>query len=95
MSERNEITIELVQNISLSILENDSSKLNNLIANLHIADIAEILKNIPVSQAQFLYHILEEEKSAEILMQLDDSLREDLLSDLSAKEIAKEVKLKK
>ncbi len=91
MSERTEITLELVKNISLSILKNDSSKLNKLIADLHIADIAEILKNLSVSQAQFLYHIIEEEKSAEILMELDDSLREDLLSDLSAKEIAEEV----
>ena len=91
MSERTEITGELVQKISLSILENNSSKLNNLIADLHIADIAEVLENLSVSEAQFLYHIIDEEKSAEILMELDDSLREDLLSDLSPKEIAEEV----
>ena len=63
----------------------------DLIADLHIADIAEILKELSVSQAQFLYHIIDEKKSAEILVEVDDYLREDLLSDLSPKEIAEEV----
>ena len=39
----------------------------------------------------FLYQFIAEEKSAEILVELDDDLREDLLADLTAKEIAEEV----
>ena len=38
-----------------------------------------------------MYAIIDEEKSAEILVELDDDLREDLLADLSPIEIAEEV----
>ena len=91
MSEKIEITAGLVQKISLSIEQKNSEELLDLIADLHIADIAEILEELSVSQAQFLFHLIDEEKSAEILVELDDDLREDLLSDLSPKEIAEEV----
>ena len=44
MSEKIEITAGLVQKISLHIEQKNSAKLHDLIANLHIADIAEILE---------------------------------------------------
>ena len=91
MSEKIEITTGLVQEISLYIEQKKSAKLHDLIADLHIADIAEILEELSVSHAQFLYQIIDEEKSAEILVELDDDLREDLLAGLSPKEIAEEV----
>ena len=91
MSENIEITAGLVQKISLSIEQKNSEELLDLIADLHIADIAEILEELSVSQAQYLHHLIDEEKSAEILVELDDDLREDLLSGLSPKEIAEEV----
>ena len=56
-----------------------------------MADIAEILEELSLTDAQFLYQFIAEEKSAEILVELDDDLREDLLADLTAKEIAEEV----
>jgi len=65
--------------------------LQDLIDDLHVADIAEILEELSTTDAQFLYQFIAEEKSAEILVELDDDLREDLLADLTAKEIAEEV----
>jgi len=91
MSEKIEITAQFIEEISVLIQQENTAKLQNLITDLHIADIAEILEELSVSQAQYLYQIIEEEKSAEILMELDDDLREDLLSDLTPKEIAEEV----
>ena len=61
MSEKIEITAGLVQKISLHIEQKNSVKLHDLIADLHIADIAEILEELSVSHAQFLYHIIDEE----------------------------------
>ena len=91
MSEKTEITAQLIEKISEQISQEDTAKLKDLISDLHVADIAEILEELSLTDAQFLYQFIAEEKSAEILVELDDDLREDLLADLTAKEIAEEV----
>ncbi len=91
MSEKIEITAKFIEKVSEQIHKKDTVRLEVLINDLHIADVAEILQEIPISDAQLLYQFISEKKSAEILLELDDDLREDLLSDLSAKEIAEDV----
>jgi len=91
MSEQREITVQLIHEIEVQIGRKDTAKLQDLIDDLHVADIAEILEELSTTDAQFLYQFIAEEKSAEILVELDDDLREDLLADLTAKEIAEEV----
>ena len=91
MSEKKEITIQLTERISKEISKENTGKLHSLIRDLHVADIAEILEKLSIKDAQFLYQFIAEEKSAEILVELDDDLREDFLADLTAKEIAEEV----
>ena len=91
MSEKTEITAQLIERISEEISKENTAKLNGLIRDLHVADIAEILEKLSITNAQFLYQFIAEEKSAEILVELDDDLREDFLADLTAKEIAEEV----
>ena len=91
MSEKTEITAQLIEKISEKISQEDTAKLKDLISDFHVADIAEILEELSLTDAQFLYQFIAEEKSAEILVELDDDLREDLLADLTAKEIAEEV----
>ena len=91
MSEQREITTQLIHEIRVQISREETVKLQDLIDDLHVADIAEILEELSTTDAQFLYQFIAEEKSAEILVELDDDLREDLLADLTAKEIAEEV----
>ena len=91
MSEKTEITPQLIERISEEISKENTAKIHGLIRDLHIADIAEILEKLSIMEAQFLYQFIAEEKSAEILVELDDDLREDFLADLTAKEIAEEV----
>ena len=91
MSEKTAITAQLIEKISEQISQEDTEKLKDLISDFHVADIAEILEELSLTDAQFLYQFIAEEKSAEILVELDDDLREDLLADLTAKEIAEEV----
>ena len=88
MSEK---TAQLIEKISEQISKENTAKLQDLISDLHVADIAEILEELSITDAQFLYQFIAEEKSAEILVELDNDLREDLLADLTAKEIAEEV----
>ena len=91
MSEKTAITAQLIEKISEQISQENTAKLQDLIADFHVADIAEILEELSLTDAQFLYQFIAEEKSAEILVELDDDLREDLLAELTAKEIAEEV----
>ncbi len=91
MSKRKEITLKFIKKLSSAVNKNNISKVKELINELHSADIAEILEKVSLNEAQFIYQILDEEKSAEILLEIDDNLREDLLAALSAKEIAEEV----
>ena len=91
MSEKTAITAQLIEKISEQISQENTAKLQDLIADLHVADIAGILEELSLTDAQFLYQFIAEEKSAEILVELDDDLREDLLAELTAKEIAEEV----
>ena len=91
MSKRKEITLKFIEKLSSAVNKNNISKVKELINELHSADIAEILEKVSLNEAQFIYQILDEEKSAEILLEIDDNLREDLLAALSAKEIAEEV----
>jgi len=91
MSEKIEISTEFIEEISELIARDNSVKLQKVLIDLHIADIAEVLEEISLEDARKLYAIIDEEKSAEILVELDDGLREDLLADLTSKEIAEEV----
>ena len=91
MSEKTEITAQLIEKISEQISQEDTAKLKDLISDFHVADIAEILEELSLTDAQSLYQFIAEEKSAEILVELNDDLRENLLAGLSPKEIAEEV----
>ena len=85
MSDRIEINSTYIEQISTLIDANNSIELSVLIADLHIADIAEIIEGMSPNNAHFLFDLIEEEKSAAVLVELEDDTREDLLSDLTAK----------
>ena len=59
--------------------------------DMHHADIAEILDELDFNEATYIFKVLDSDKTAEILLELEDDLRENILSRLSAKEIAEEL----
>ena len=91
MSNNNEINTNLLKQISDLISVRSNKNIKKLIEDLHVADIAEIINNLTDEEANYLYQLIDEEKSALVLMELEEDLREHLLSNLSSKEIAKEV----
>ena len=91
MSDRKEINSAYIEQIASLIEANNSAELSLIIADLHIADIAEIIDDLSVDNAHFLFDLIEEEKSAPVLVELEDDTLEEILSDLTAKEIAEEV----
>ena len=91
MSDRIEINSAYIEQIASLIEANNSAELSLIIADLHIADIAEIIDDLSIDNAHFLFDLIEEEKSAPVLVELEDDKLEEILSDLTAKEIAEEV----
>jgi magnesium transporter len=85
------ISKELIQQIQGLIETRQESQLELLLNDLHHADIAEILDELDIDGATYIFKILDSEKTAEILLELEDDLREKILNRLSPKEIAEEL----
>ncbi|MDI5948351.1 magnesium transporter [Flavobacterium yafengii] len=85
------ISKELIQELEQLIQSKDDQQLGVLLNDMHHADIAEILDELDFNEATYIFKVLDSEKTAEILLELEDDLRENILSRLSAKEIAEEL----
>jgi magnesium transporter len=86
-----EITKELLEGVSNYVNTSNDAALNALFDEMHHADIAEILDDISFDEAVYIIKLLDSEKTSEVLMDVDDDVREKILKNLSAKEIAEEV----
>ena len=86
-----EITKELLENVALYIENGNNNALSELFSEIHHADIAEILDEISFDEAVYIIKLLDSETTAEVLMDVDDDVREKILKNLSAKEIAEEI----
>ena len=74
------------------LIENGSDKkLLKTLKDLHYADIAEIIYELSTDQATYLVKLLDSDKTADALVELDEDIRESILVNLSAKEIAEEI----
>lgn len=91
MSNNNEINSNFLQQIANLISNCSNENIQKLIEDLHVADIAEIINNLSDEEANYIFQLIDEEKSALVLMELEDDIREHLLSNLSSQEIATEV----
>ena len=85
------ITKELLENISNLIENQKDTALSDLFIDVHHADIAEVLDELNFDKALYIIRLLDSEKTAEILMDVDDDIRERVLKELSSQEIAEEV----
>ena len=75
-----------------SLVEKRSDKqLVRKLADVHYADIAEIAESLSVNDAIYLVKLLDSEKTADALAEVDEDFREKILTQLSAKEIAEEI----
>jgi len=86
-----EITKELLKKVTLYIDQKNDTSLSELLSDMHHADIAEILDEISFDEAVYIIKLLDSEKTSEVLMDVDDDVREKILKNLSAKEIAEEI----
>lgn len=73
------------------VAEQADQKIRNCLHELHYADIAEIVESLDLDQAVYIIKLLDTEKTADALAEVDEDFREYILAQLSAKEIATEV----
>ncbi|MGZ9677336.1 magnesium transporter [Flavobacterium sp. GNP001] len=81
----------LINELEQLIQNKNDQQLEVLLNDMHHADIAEILDELDFNEATYIFKVLDSEKTAEILLELEDDLRENILSRLSPKEIAEEL----
>jgi len=79
---------EIYENIS-TLIENEADKsLVNLLADLHPADIGEIINHLDFDDAVYTFKLLDHEVAGEVLTELDENLRERLLAEIETDHIA-------
>ena len=86
-----ELTSDVLDKLKKSIEEKDVPYLRTQLQNLYAPDIAIIINNLNLTHAAFIYELLDEETAPEVLLELDDDKREDLLATFSSKQIAEQV----
>jgi len=86
-----ELTKEYLEILRESIDNGRDSFLKEELDDMHPADIAEIFDKLKIAEATYLFKLLKKEQSAEVMIELDESDREKLLSTLTSKEIAEQV----
>lgn len=96
MAEENEniqfqLSDELIEKVELLIEQQNDKELKTLLDEYHFADIAEILDELSQDEAIYIIKLLDSETTSYILMELDEDIREKILKNLSAKEIAEEI----
>jgi len=86
-----EVTKELIEEIVSLIQQRDDKAVLGLLGDEHHADIAEVLNELSFDQATYIIKLLDSDKTSDTLMELDEDVRERILKNLSAKEIAEEL----
>jgi magnesium transporter len=84
---------DFITAIKILIAEESNIKLRIKLKDIHYADIAELVNELNPDQGTYLIKLLDSEKTADILPELDEYQREAVLENLSAKEIAEEVEI--
>lgn len=82
------LTEELLVEIRQLIAEKRNSDLRSIMREFHYADVAEIADELNVEEATYLIKLLDSKKTSDILSEMDEDMREAVLNNLSAKEIA-------
>ncbi|WP_211242124.1 magnesium transporter [Pontimicrobium aquaticum] len=86
-----QLTDEIIEQVELLISGNNDKELKHVLDEFHYADIAEILDELDLEQSIYVIKLLDSETTSDILMELDEDIREKVLQNLSAKEIAEEI----
>ena len=91
MLKKLEITSKFLKQVSTLIKSREQAAIIKIFLKIHPADIAEIIENLNDDEGQYIFEILESQKSADTIIELEDEIRDNFLSELSPKEIAEDL----
>ncbi len=83
------LTREYINTLQEVIEKEDEKSAIEMMDELHPADIAEIYDELNMEQAKYLYLLLDDDKAADVIVELEDDDRERFLKALPSEVIAK------
>jgi magnesium transporter len=86
-----EITSEFIDSIKDAIEEKNTVFLKEQLNEFYAQDIAIIINQLNLNEAAYIYELLDDEIAPDVLLELDDDTREDLLTTFSSKQIAEQL----
>lgn len=86
-----ELTREYLDDLKEIIERNDEVTAFKIIKDLHPADLAEIYENLNPDEAKFLYLLVDKERAADMILELEQHDREKILNALPGEVIAKQI----
>jgi len=75
---------ELVESL---VHKQNQSKLQNMLDNLHPADVAHILEALPLDDRLYLWDLVKADRDGEILLEVSDAVRQTLIADMDSQEL--------
>lgn len=86
-----EITREFIDQLREHIQAGRDSEVREIFVELHPADAAEVFEELKADEVVYVYRLLAKDSAADVLVELDESVQEKLLSSLTSREIALDV----
>lgn len=83
-----DLTKDFLDALHRAIADQNQIWIQDHILELHYADIAEIMDHLSTDEAKYVYYCLDEDTQADVLMELEEDVRDRFLNSLSTKEMA-------
>jgi magnesium transporter len=86
-----ELTQDFLDHLQAQIESGKDVKLAATLGEIHPKDVADIFDALKREETLYLYRLLDPDQRSEVIAELEEDIREELLSSLSSKEIAEDV----
>lgn len=86
-----ELTDDFLIQLREAIRARNGAFVVNQFKELYPPDIAVVFNELEIEEAKYVYSLLDEQIAADVLVELDDDVREDFLASLTSKEIAEHI----
>src|SRR6266403_315305 len=86
-----ELTTEYVEQLKEAIAAKNNAFIKGHLQDMHAADIAIVFNQLEINEAHYIYDLLDAEIAPNVLLELEEDRREELLSTFSTKEIAEQI----
>ena len=79
------LTREYIELIEQLVAGKQAEELKQRLSEMHPADIAEMCDDMSIEDARYIYHLLDGEDAAYVLIEMDEDARNELLAGLSSR----------